>query len=296
MGFESYHPTMNFLYFVGILLFSICFNQPIFLTIGYFCAFIYSIKLNGKRAVFFNFLLIPSIVAYGLFYAGYNHFGITPLSVNVIGNQITLESLVYGLVLAIKIATIFMWFSCIFTIFSSDKIIYLVGGIMPKMSLMISIMLRTVPAICAYTKKVALARKSIGKGLNQGNILRRIRNLVSIISIVITWTMERFLVVSESMKSRGYTLKGRTAFSIYRFDNRDRTFVITVFWCFTLLLMGMLLDQTKILYNPQIIMNKITPFSFLFYAGYLFVGLLPFGLQVMGEWRFKKCWEKNIKV
>ena len=56
-----------------------------------------------------------------------------------------------------------------------------------------------------------------------------------------------------SMKSRGYSLRGRTAFSIYRFDNRDRSFVVMIFLCLTLWASAILLDQTEIYYNPEII-------------------------------------------
>ena len=90
------------------------------------------------------------------------------------------------------------------------------------------------------------------------------------------------------MKCRGYSLKGRTAFSIYRFDNRDRSFVIVVFACLVLQWMAVLLDQTDIYYNPRIILNRITPFSCLFYLSYAVFLLLPMGLQIAGEWKFRR--------
>ena len=67
----------------------------------------------------------------------------------------------------------------------------------------------------------------------------------------------RTLVESSiSMKSRGYSLEGRTAFSICRFDNRDRSFVLMMFVCVTLTAAGMMLDQTHIYYDPEIVMEQ----------------------------------------
>ena len=148
------------------------------------------------------------------------------------------------------------------------------------------------PRVKAYAKTVHTAQKCIGKGMAQRNLLRRMHNFFRIQSIVVTWALESFVSSSDAMRSRGYSLRGRTAFSIYRFDNRDRSFVITLFFCFTILLAGILLDQTHILYNPEIILNRITPLSFVFYAAYTFLCLLPLALQIACERRFQRLKNK----
>ena len=98
--------------------------------------------------------------------------------------------------------------------------------------------------------------------------------------------LESFAESSESMKSRGYSLKGRTAFSIYRFDNRDRSFVVVLFLCLTLITMAVMFNQTNIYYDPEIIMNRVTPVSVIFYAAYAVFLLLPMGLQIAGELKY----------
>jgi hypothetical protein len=44
--------------------------------------------------------------------------------------------------------------------------------------------------------------------------------------------------------------------------------------------MGIMLDQTKMLINPHLIMNPITVLSYVFYAVYAFYCLLPMTLQI----------------
>ena len=90
------------------------------------------------------------------------------------------------------------------------------------------------------------------------------------------------------MKSRGYSLRGRTAFSIYRLDNRDRGLVIVFFWCLTGVMMAVLFHQTGIYFDPEIIMNRITALSYVFYGVYAVFLLLPMVLQIVGDWRFEK--------
>ena len=287
MRFDSYHPVINLIYFAGAIGFTIAFHHPVFLAISYLAAFAYSVKLNGVKALIFDLCLLPFMAAYALWYSYYTHFGVTVIGQNFTGNDMTLESLVFGVVISVTVAAVIMWMSCVFAVFSSDKVVYLFGRISPKASLFLSIMLRCVPRTKEMAGKINTAQKGMGKGAFQGG-LAGIRYVPRLVSIVITWILESFKESSDSMKSRGYSLRGRTAFSIYRFDNRDRSIVIAMFLCLTIIAMAVMFNQTNIYYDPEIIMNRITPVSYIFYAAYAAFLLLPMGLQTAGEFRFQQ--------
>ena len=289
MGFEKCHPAVNFIYFAVVIAGMMTFLHPIFLAVSFACAFIYSIKRNGWKALVFNIVLLPLIVAFALYYSSYHHFGVTVLSQNMIGNNMTLESLVYGFVLGVAVAGVLIWFSCVYSVFTTDKVVYLFGKVSPRLSLFLAIILRMVPRIKKEAKKINMAQCGIGRGFNQGNLFQRLRNGIRILSMLITWTIDSLTVASESMRSRGSTLRGRKAFSIYRFDNQDRAYVICVFASLTLILMAVMLKQTDILYDPKIIMTPVTSMSYLFYAGYAVFCLMPLGLELWTEYRFWKA-------
>lgn len=291
MRFDSYHPTINLIYFVAAIGFTIWFDHPAFLAVSCIAAFAYSVKLSGRKALIFNVCLIPLILLWTAWYSYYTHFGVTKLHVNFAGNSITLESIVYGLVIGVTAAAVIMWMSCVFAVISSDKIVYLFGRVSPRLSLFLSIMLRSVPRVKQMARKINTSRSGIGCGLGQGQVFRRFINAVHLISIMISWTMESFASSSESMKNRGYLLKGRTAFSIYRFDNRDRSFVVFVFVCLTFMMMAIMLNQVTILYDPEIIINRITVTSYIFYLVYAILLFSPMFLQISGEIKFKRCRE-----
>lgn len=78
-------------------------------------------------------------------------------------------------------------------------------------------------------------------------------------------------------------------FPIYRFDNRDRGFVMGLFTCLTVVWMGVLLGQTRMRYNPRIMMNPVTPVSWVFFGAYALLCLLPVGLEVWTEYRFHRA-------
>lgn len=289
MGFERTHPAVNFIYFAAAIAGMILFQHPVFLAISFLCAFAYSIKRNGLKALIFNSILLPLIAAFAFYYSSYHHFGVTVLEQNRIGNNMTLESLVYGFALGIAVTGVLMWFSCVHSVFTTDKVVYLFGKLSPRISLFLAILLRMVPRIKKEAKKINTAQQGIGRGTNQGNFFQRLHNGIRIFSMLITWTIEALTTASDSMRSRGSSLRGRKAFSIYRFDNRDRAFVVGMFFCLTLTVMAVILKQTDIFYDPIIVIPPITGLSYLFYAGYSAFCLMPLGLELWTEYRFWKA-------
>ena len=49
--FAKYHPLINFIYFTAVIVFSMIFVHPICLVTSLLCSAIYSIILNGKKAI-----------------------------------------------------------------------------------------------------------------------------------------------------------------------------------------------------------------------------------------------------
>ena len=296
MGFENCHPAVNLIYFAAVLLGTLSFDHPVFLLISYICAFAYSIKRNGVKAVIFNLILIPLIAAFALYYSSYTHFGVTVLDQNFIGNNMTAESLLYGLVLGIRTAGVIMWFSCIFSVFTSDKVVYLFGRLSPRLSLFLSILLRMIPRIKTEAKRINTAQSCIGRGVRQGNILRRTLNMLRIFSILITWTIDSLTQASVSMRSRGSILRGRKAFSIYRFDNRDRAYTVFTFFVLTLTVMGVMLGQTGCVYDPRIILPPFTVASTVFYTGYTVLCIMPLCLELWTEYCFRRALKLSFRL
>ena len=289
MGFESCHPAVNFIFFAAALYGTVRFDHPVFLAIACASAFAYSVRRCRKRAAAVNLGFLPLILAFALYYSSYHHFGVTVLRQNFIGNNLTVESFVCGLVIGLQFATLCMWLEAIFRVVTSDKVVYLFGRVSPRLSLFLTILLRFIPRIGREARKINLARKGIGRGSNQGNLFRRICNCLRMFSRLITWMISALALESDSMRSRGSLLRGRTAFSIYRFDNRDRAFVIALFSGITLTAMGAILGATTMFYNPRIIWKPLESVSAVTAAGYAAVCLLPMGLELWKEYRFQRA-------
>ena len=107
--------------------------------------------------------------------------------------------------------------------------------------------------------------------------------------MLITWTIDSLMTASDAMRSRGSSLRGRTAFSIYRFDNRDRAYVVGMFLCISVTLMAALLRLTDMTYDPRIIWKPVVPTMLLFYFGYTVLCLMPLGLELWTDYQFRKA-------
>ena len=222
-AFSSYHPAVNFLYFGLVLFFTMCFLHPACLLLSLAAALRYAVCLNGRRAVRRSLrYLLPAALLAALINPACNHQGATILTYLPSGNPLTLESIAYGLAAAALLSAVVTWFSCYTAVMTSDKFVYLFGRVIPALSLVLSMALRFVPRFQVQARAVSQAQRCVGRDVSDGSLLQRLRNGVTILSILLTWCLENALETADSMKSRGYGLPGRTAFSIYRLDDRDQ--------------------------------------------------------------------------
>lgn len=288
-SFENYHPLVNFYYFSFVIVCSMFFMHPIFLIISLTSAFIYSVVLKGRRALKFNILyMLPLMLITALINPAFNHEGVTILFYLKGGNPITLESIVYGMVAATMFISVIVWFSCYNEIMTSDKFIYLWGRIIPSLSLIFSMVLRFVPKYKAQIKVISNAQKAIGRDVTKGNIIRRARNGIKILSIMVTWALENAIETADSMKARGYGLKGRTSFSNFKFSKRDKIVLFLMIVLSLIVIIGILMKVNRIRYFPRIKIARNTIFTLIVDISYFLFCVMPIILTVIDEIRWKR--------
>ncbi len=237
--FSSFHPLVNFLYFLLVLLFGMCFMHPVCLVISLGSATAYNLYLKGRKGLRFSLrFLLPMMVLAAILNPAFNHEGVTILTYTPNGNPVTLESLIYGAASAIMLAGVVQWFSCYNEVMTADKFVYLFGRVIPALSLVLSMTLRFVPRFTAQLKTVRTAQRCIGRDVSDGGLLQRVKHGVTILSILVTWSLENAIETADSMKSRGYGLPGRTAFSIYRFYSRDKYALLWLGFCLWYIIFG----------------------------------------------------------
>lgn len=279
--FSGYHPVINFLYFGFVLVFTMTFTHPICLFISLVSALSYAVNLNGSKAVRFNFLyMLPLFLISALINPAFSHAGATILTYLPSGNPLTLESITYGIAAAIMLVTTILWFSSYCAVMTSDKFVYLFGRVIPAMSLILSMTLRFVPKFKAQIKVVSDAQKCVGRDVSNGGIIERAKHGITIFSIMVTWALENAIDTADAMKSRGYGLPGRTAFSIYRFDKRDRAALAYILFCGAYIIVGGFLGALRWRYYPTMKGVAIGAFPLSVFLCYFALCITPVILNI----------------
>lgn len=292
--FKTYHPIVNFIYFVFVIGFSCFFMHPIALCISLSSGFAYSVMLKGKKAIKTNLIyMIPMLLAMALINPAFNHEGVTIIEYLPSGNPLTLESIIYGICAATMIVSVICHFSCYNEIMTSDKFIYLFGKIIPAMSLIISMTLRFVPKFASQLKVVTNAQRCMGRDVSNGSIIKRAMSGLNILSIMTTWSLENAIETADSMKSRGYGVPGRTAFSIFTFDKRDRKALICILILGIYTFAGNLMGGMYFNFFPSLRMGDASFFNISVFVAYLLLCSSPIIIEI---WEVRKWKALRSKI
>jgi len=271
---------INLLYFVAVIGFSMFFTHPVCLAMSLVCAIAYSVYMNGKRAVRFTLIyMLPMLIMAALLNPAFNHQGGTILAYLPSGNPLTLESILYGISAAVMLITVISWFSCFNVVMTSDKFVYLFGRIIPALSLILAMALRFVPRFRAQIKVISNAQKCVGRDVSNGNLLRKMKHGIKILSIMVTWALENAIETADSMKGRGYGLPGRTAFSIFRFDRRDGYALAYILACAAIVISGNFTGAYHFRYFPTV-KGEWTGTTLIIFAAYFALCVYPLIINV----------------
>ncbi len=292
--FKTYHPIVNFTYFVFVIGFSCFFMHPVCLVISLASGFIYFVMLKGRRQVKATLIyILPMLTFMALINPVFNHDGVTIINYLPNGNPITLESIVYGFCAAAMIASTICHFSCYNEVMTSDKFIYLFGKIIPSMSLIISMTLRFVPKLASQLKVVINAQRCMGRDISNGSIIKRAKCGLNILSIITTWSLENAIETADSMKARGYGIPGRTAFSIFTFDKRDKKALICILILGTYTLVGNLMGGMYFKFFPAMKATNVSPFALSVFVAYLLLCICPIVIEI---WEVRKWKALRSKI
>ncbi|MGO1372068.1 MAG: energy-coupling factor transporter transmembrane component T [Senegalia sp. (in: firmicutes)] len=202
-------------------------------------------------------------------------------------NPITLESIIYGLSMASMIVTVIFWFGCYNEVMTSDKFITVFGKISPNIALVISMTLNTIPRMKKQINLISSSQKTLGMYITSGSIIKRIRSSIRILSILITWSLENAIDTADSMKSRGYSLIGRSSYSIFKFRKNDLLLLLVILSLVFLTLYGEFFNYVSFSYYPYLSTINSSFFAGLLYFSYFLLMTLPIAIEFKEEvkWR-----------
>lgn len=288
-GFTNYHPIILFLYYVAIVSMTMFILHPVVLSVSFagalfFYATITSVRTLWKEMQIFLGLLVLIAGTNPLFV----HRGETVLFY-VNQSPITAEAFFYGIFIAMMLVAVIFWSKAFSLLITSDKFMYLFGGAMPKLSLVLTMALKFISQFKKQMKDVQKTQRTLGL-YTSNRIKDRIFSGIRIFYSMIAWSLENAVEQGDAMKAKGYGLKGRTHFSLFSWQIRDTV----VFAILALFVIGILVVQANdgyyFQFYPTVTNWSVT--SFEIGKSMLIIGFVSFPslveIKENIQWKFAK--------
>lgn len=289
-GFISIYPWLSFIYFVLIIIFSLLFKHPLYLITLFFTSLSLTfcfhqshvLKSQLKFYLFMAALLIilnPLFVGKGttiLFYIGYRN--------------ITLESVIYGILFAISLLCVLLFFISYNATISSQKFLYLFANIIPSIAFIISVTMRFIPLFKRRTLEILAVQNTLMPLCAHASKLDKLKESTETLNTLVSWTLEESLENATSMRARGYGLFKRTSATCYTFDRRDFYILLYMIFTFFPVLIGYLIGYGQFQIYPSLASLDMSFFQRIHYLFFILFSLLPIIIEVREHlrWQFMK--------
>ena len=304
--FAEYHPWVNLVYYalvIGITMFSM---SPWFLAATFILAWSYSFLLKGRAALRLNLVFIFWIVVVmALINVLFVHDGDTVLCF-IHGNRITAEALIYGVSAAVMLSSVLIWFTSFNCVMTAEKLIFLFGRAAPVLGLTLSMIFRYIPLLRARYGEISMGQRCLGRGKVEDTsaeemtaerplqkqkkppLKMRLRQAGKNASILISWSLESSIESADSMEARGYGLRGRTSFNLYRFSRRDTAMMVWLCLLGALCIVGCALHKTEAWFYPVYKLHPFDMMTAVTLIAFILMAATPLIMDIAGELRWER--------
>lgn len=291
--FAQRHPAVIFFYYSAVMIFTAVLAHPAARLISLFCSVTASASSRGLRAEIKTLKLLgaPALII-ALINPIFSHGGATVLTYLPSGNPLTLESIVYGISSAVLFTAALNWFLLFSESLNADKIIYLFSAAAPSAAVLIALALRLIPDFKRTIDLVTEAKDGLFGKTDDRNALQRIKRTVGAVSGAFGIMLEASALTAQSMKSRGYGLKGRTAYTDCVFTAKDKISAVFIACEVLYISAGAAASAFSFTYFPSL--SSFTPCaaSAVFYTAFAALCLMPAAINAAEEIKWKASYSE----
>lgn len=242
MKLTKIHPITYTLYYIVLMLFTLLYNNPHYIMTFLICmiilVFFQGIKneLKNTLQIFIPMALMIIILNPLISKRGTS-------KIFLIGNQfITLESVIYGILMSLSFLIILLIFLSLNKSISYQDMLYISSRKFPNISILIIMTFRFITLISHRLTETRHILKFENNNTPNHNKINKIKDNMRKISMVSSWSLQESIITAKSMKARGYGITNRTSYLSYEFQKIDKIFLliilITVIICISGLLRG----------------------------------------------------------
>lgn len=285
-AFENYHPLVIFVYLLSVIVISMFTVNPVILALSLLGGICFCTILQSRKSFFSNLAFyIPIFILIAVTNPLFSHNGVTPLFY-LNGNPVTLEAVFYGIDIALMLTAVIYWCKCYSEIMTEDKFLYLFSRAIPKLSLVLSMSIRFIPLFKTQIKSISQSQKAMGLYTSK-SLVDKLKSGIRVFSSLVTWSLENAVDTSHSMKARGYGLKGRTSFSLFRFRARDGILLAVSILLLAATVTGKLRGTLDFAFYPITTDISADISSVITYIAFGILSFLPFIIEVKENLKWK---------
>lgn len=289
-GFQGYHPFVLFFYYVSVGILAMFVNHPIFLLTACLLLVCVNIVHDGGKALR---QWTPMLIGMSTFIILLNPF-INSRGTTILfyfrGKQVTLEATMYGVVMSLSLVLILLMFMSFNYVLNGNKFLFVFSKILPKTAFLTMLVIRFVPLLKRRFDEIKDVQRVRGMVLTEGTIRDRMKNGLSMMQVLLTWSLEEAIETADSMKARGYGLGKRSPYVPYKMATRDKRGIVILVLLLAISLAGGFLGYGKIVIYPELGTIQFYPIDWIMFVAV--IALLSFPLLVEGreqlKWTFSK--------
>ncbi len=288
---ETLHPLVSFCYYIAAIAVTVLIRNPavtLGALVGGLCHWAFLTNAKEKRADLGFWLPLALLVT--LFNPVFSHNGKTPLFF-LNGNAFTFEATVFGAYSAVLVIAVLVWSKAYSRVVTSDKFLYLFGGVLPKSALVLSVALRYIPMLRKDAARLKDAGKTVGlysKGSLTDNFLSSCRVYYALIGR----TLENAVGTAESMRARGWGRAKRVPYSYYRFKKRDALVAAFSAVLLAVTLAASVSGALSFSFYPGLTAPPLSPLAAAAYGAFALYSLVPLILQTEVRLRWRSLQSK----
>jgi len=239
------NPFCKLVWVGSVSVLALILDNPLFLLLLFLSTLplVVTAKVCKEWTSFMRFALylcVAIIVINALVsYHGTHILAEAPLRIPVMGTpKITLEAIVYGVAMCLRLLTIISAFAILtFTVHPDDMMLSMIKMKLPYRSVLVtSLSTRFIPTLFDDVERITDVQRSRGLELDKGRLPQRIRGRMAIIIPLLSNSLNRTVQVAEAMESRAFGSGTRRSF--YKEIRTSPTDVVTLIFGFLPLAFG----------------------------------------------------------
>ena len=238
-AFEKSHPCVMAVYFIVSIVAVMMINNPLFSATSLIVA-ILNTKLFVATSTLLKTLKGAGILIFIMLMINifFNSNGTTVFIV-LLGHSITLEVIVYSLVMGLMLLNILQLSLLFNETMNGAKFLYVLSKIAPKTGLVTMLALRYVPLLKIHLQQITTVQKLKGYSVTEGTLNARIKSGLLLLQLLLSISLEDALQTADSTKARGYGLQSNmTSYTRYEWNVYDTISVVAMLSVFIFIIVN----------------------------------------------------------